>query len=258
MRNYVEDIRKKGIAIVDFNTKEQLNKIITECEEIPNVNWFRIKYKNQSSVVIKPTAILTEDMSLKDMYLDAKVAYLNKNYRKCLELNQNILLYDAPPKVFLQIAKCYFYLDKATYAMDYLKVASSLDKTLELDSLIKTVENKMIIEKARKESDDFSLYNIDNYEEIISLYHNSESFDDIFAKLNLDFNQRSLVYIAFAKEYYHLGIEKLGDKYLYLAEKQPDKNKYTNLLISEVRKMKKLYIHKDVPVLLLKKNNLNE
>ena len=73
MRNYVEDIRKKGIAIVDFNTKEQLNKIITECEEIPNVNWFRIKYKNQSSVVIKPTATLTEDMSLKDMYLDAKV-----------------------------------------------------------------------------------------------------------------------------------------------------------------------------------------
>ena len=258
MENYIEEIRKKGIAIVDFNTQEQYNFIITNVEKMKNVNWFIIKYNYQKSFVIKPFDILTEDMSLKDMYIDANSAYINKNYKKSLKLYQNILLYDATPKVFTKIGMCYFNLGQAKYALDYLKVANSMDKNLELESLIKTVENQKIKERAQKVSNKFNFYNIDNYEEIISSYQNKESLSDIFTKLNLNFNQRSLVYIAFAKEFYYLGMEKLGDKYLHLAEKQPDKNKFTNLLISEIRKNKKLYIYKDSPVLLLKKPNFDE
>ena len=247
MEEYIEQVRIKGMAMVDYDTISK--------EDLSNFKWFVINYQNQKKVIITSKAIHTNDISLKQLDRDGKVAFLEKDYAKCLELYQQLLLFDKSTRVFKRITMCYYHLNKYKFALDYLKVADSLEKNFELDSFIKNIEMDMLQRKIRKTALKFNINDIDNIEEIINLYQNNVDFETIFTKFKMNDDQRSLLYIAFAREYYHLNLNMLGDKYLNLAEKQLNKSKFTNLLIDEVRRNKLFYQYKDVPVLLTRKIN---
>ena len=163
---------------------------------------------------------------------------------------REILLAKPNASVYCQMGNCCMKLRKFEQALLYYTIAESLNPT---NKKITKLKNGLLNSKAVDFANRVN-YNVNNLEEIITLYNNHVSLDEACERYNLTDEEKDIVYLVVAKEYYHEGLEKLGDKYLKLVEKSSNKSKYVNYLINEIKKNKKFYLYREKPISLLRKN----
>ena len=87
-------------------------------------------------------------------------------------------------------------------------------------------------------------YGIENIEEIATLISKGVTLDEICMKMQLSEEQKSIILLIYAREYYIQSNYKVGDRYLKEAEKIRSNSKYVKSLIEEIRKNKNFYKYK--------------
>lgn len=205
---------------------------------------------------IKP--YIDEIFDIKECLRSGNKAYKNGDYTTCIDAFKQVLSFDNPkPFVYAKLGLSYRKLRDIDTAIDYLTVATELsgleDAKFDFTDLIYHLKGyyNRIKEEERKPyfkmeifkfDDDMSdYYDIEKAEEVAEQISAGMSIDDACLNVGLDEEQKSIITLIFARDYYTQENYTMGDTFLKKVERTKNKSKFTNSLLEEIRKNKKFY-----------------
>ncbi len=283
----INEIINKILRIVDNSglyLSPEINKetLVEIKEKLPRnqdiISFVLQTGKNKYKLAVRTYLKYKTELDFKEQTKKASLAYHQGNYAQALELNlttlKNINKPKAYPYLFGSIGMTYLHMGIISSAITYLETATllskeknkKLDYTVLINKLTKSnepeenIEDKIEVEFSTDEfiNDISNTYGISNIEEIISQINNGIKFIDIVNNLNLTKEEYLKVLLYLAKEYYSLGAFKLGDKLLYIAQKNKNKTKEIKFLIEETRNNRLFYQHREkVSHTLIKTYHIN-
>lgn len=245
----------KGISILKPLTVPETTAIGKMVENTPNLTYFEIEFEQVKRIVLKNKLDPVEKIDMSKLLKLAYQSFRNRDYDDCINNYRKILKnWEKNPKVFIFANLGLAYLEKEDFAiaLDYLTVATALNKGLEtkydFSKQISYISKECLeeyeiydnfMEEFNKPVDQY--YGINNISDIIELVSNGINLNEACERLNLTEEQKNIVTLIFAREWYTLGNYQVGDSYLKMVEKTPNKSKFTNSLLTEIRKNKNFY-----------------
>lgn len=253
----LEELEKRGIIILEPMNDEEIEEVNNIICNISNIKSFTIG-ENPKQIVLKYH--IKGYIEVRDLIQKASNAYDEKDFELATELYKNVLMHLKTPSTFIyaKLGKSYMQLCSWNFidiAIDYLTVASELSKNEEfkynfknlVESLNKELRYRKSYVKMTESEFDNDLYNyygIKKIEEIAHLVSSGISLDTVCDTFKLTDEEKNIVYLIFAREFYSKEIYILGDKYIKLVEKTKDKTEFVKTLLEEVKKNKKFYKNK--------------
>ena len=114
------------------------------------------------------------------------------------------------------------------------RIAKEKDATLE--------EPKIVRNAIAKEKGQY--YGIECVPKIAELVSNGSKIDDAMLLFSLSSEEKSLVYLIFAREYYSLGYDMMGDQLMKKVSKSKNKTKRVTSLFNEIIRNKRFYANR--------------
>lgn len=245
----------KGIALLRPMSDEEIQAMHEIVEHTTNVTYFTIEISQMRRVVLMKKLDMQETLDMPKLLKSAYQSYMNKDYDNCINKYKKVLMnWSKNPKEFIFANIGLACIEKEDYAtaLDYLTVATALNKggspKYDFSELISQLSKEApeeyeiyddFMEEFNKPSD--QNYGIENISDIIVLVSNGSSLNEACERIHLTEEEKNIVHLIFAKEWYTLGNYQIGDRYLKVVEKAPNKSKFTNSLLIEIRKNKPFY-----------------
>ena len=252
------ELFENGIVVLKPMDRERRKKIHDIINDIPDIVSFSIGTEPNRQVVLRFKPYIEGYVDVSKLSKEGKAAYKLGDYDLCINKFRQLLEFDEPKSwVYAQIGLAYLKKFNRPLAIDYLTVATYLSKNekreydftelIEKLKGIKREERKPIFKMNIDEFSNDSVsdnYGIENIEEIATLISKGVTLDEICMKMQLSEEQKSIILLIYAREYYIQSNYKVGDRYLKEAEKIRSSSKYVKSLIEEIRKNKNFYKYK--------------
>ena len=261
IKSKLDLIKEQGIILLKPMEKERADNIYRIIEEMPNLNLFTIKDGLNIRIVIKYQ--LDGHIDFKEYIQKAKEAEINKDFGKALEFYREIIGHSRVGYSYTYYKIGILYLKKRNkdMAITYLKVASHLckreNKTYDYDDFILRLKGYIDIDDQKPlfkmEEQEFyedfdSKYNLDIIDGIIYLEEKGLSIEEIKDYFDLTEEQEALSLVVLAQKYYREGLLIKAEKYIKRVEKMRNKTKECIKLLDEVKRNKKFYKNRIVPI----------
>ncbi len=192
-----------------------------------NLQAFAIDYGGKKSVVLH--YVVNRGKPSKKLYDDAYVAYKNGDYELFYNYYVEALEYaDVKPFVYMYLGLQNLRWHNIPLAKSFLKVATCCDPSLDFSKILSS-------------SYDDDMFGLSCINDVFSMYRDGISIDDIFARLNLSFDDHLLVLLIMAREFYKASMFNMGDRFLNMVKKCSNKSKFVNYYMHEVMEKKKFY-----------------
>lgn len=225
------------------------DSIYSKVDEILNRYSSLKVFYGDNYVAFKYSPVFVHLVDYKKIISEAEHYYNMNNLYSSLKSFRKILESKNPePFVFARLGLIYLRLNKYSVASDYLRVATSLSSVFDFAELLDLIDSNSY-EGEFKPYSKFSVRDFCN--DIDKLKKNSKirkcvesivsgkcSLDEI-NKLSCE--EKQMATLAIAREYYHLGEYKKGDKVLRVFEKMEDKSREMLDLLEETRINKLFY-----------------
>lgn len=253
------ELYDKGIILLKPMNDSRRKGIHNIVKDIKDVVSFSIGPDNSKQIVLRFKPHINEYIDLKELIKVGNEAYKNGDYVTCISAYRQVLEFGKPKSfVYAKLGLAYMKkFDKHT-AIDYLTVATELSKEengmFDFTELIANLKGlipeedkktyvKMLTSDFENDVDDY--YGIEQVEQIAELVSSGMTMDEACLNVGLDDEQRNIVALIFAKEYYAKGNYIIGDQYLKKVERRKNKSKFTNSLVEEIRKNKRFYKNRE-------------
>lgn len=269
-------LKERGIVILDDIDNAQIKNYKNAVNEMPNVSFIDMKIDNKLVLVYSEPKDNNIDMHA--LFNEFEKAYYNQDYKTCIEKGRKRLKYKKNFRGydFYLLGTAYYRIKEYELAIDYLTVANLFEKKKksgrDYSNLIETIKIKAQEKEARRSNkkyfemsedsfmeDATPMNNVSNVEQVVNLIASGIDVMDACSQVGLSDDEKNLVYLTVAKEYYYQGFYKEGDKYLKLVEKNKGKSKVVKKLFEEITKNKKFYINRadkaELRLNLVKKSN---
>ncbi len=255
IKSKLDELYDKGIVLLGPMDRDRRKSIHNIVKDIPDVVSFCIGVDPSRQIVLRFKPYMVEVMDFSEVAREAYAAYKSQDYDLCIEKLRQLLAFGTPKAwVYARLGLAYMKkFDKDT-AIDYLTIATALSKEEQSDcdftELIASLKGMVDPEdkkpRVRMTTDDFAddtknYYGIENIHEVVDLISSGMSIDEACANLDMNEEQKSIVGLIFAREYYSQSNYRLGDQYLKRVEKTKNKSKRVKSLFEEVRRNKKFY-----------------
>lgn len=261
-------IREGGILRLDPMPSERRKKIHGIVKEYKDITSFSILEGEERQVLLryKPNS---HYLDYKNIIRNGNRAYRDNDFDRCI-YSYNLLLESANfPKPFIygKIGLSYLKKGDKKKAIDYLTVATYLSKKqhdnqsdyTELLEKIKSsnYEERKVVVKEEKKSQIKNRtrennYGINNFDEVIKfITENNIDIESSGIDLNLTEEERDIVKLIYAREFYKQGDLDSGDVYLNAVVKTPNKSPLVVSLIGELQKRKRFYKNSEEKKLLI-------
>lgn len=252
--------KTKGIILLEHKNA-RIRKYIHECvDKLPNITSFSFGFGNNRSIIIRYVC-KDENINVKEQINLGNHAFSNQDYIACIEIFKKLLTTANLTNSFIyaKVGLSYMALGDKDEALDYLKIANILNieqnKKYNLDGLIKEICNKYansgyryMEEKNEVEMnledfiDNNTNYGIENLNEVaIFILENKMDFKEAKEKFDLSSEEINIIKLIFARDYYTKEYYDMGDKYFREVEKNKDKTKRVNKLLSEIKRDRNFY-----------------
>ena len=245
-----------GICIMDVESEYQISILRKIIDEIENIKMICIENKTKV-VIMNKNSKISETMKIDDeeekfdaskLYGRASGEYRNRDYRKCIEL-LNFLFKNEELKISTcgRIGLCYMMLKQYNLAIDYLTLATSINKQkipkYDYTELIFQLKNQM---PSNEKKTNFTMseeeffddmnkyYGIDCIDSIITNVNNGFTVEDSCRFMNLSEDETNIVYLIYARECYYNSDYKNGDKFIKLVQKQKNISRYVKEILKEI------------------------
>lgn len=254
-------LSNKGIVLLKPMDKDRRRVIHKLVETYPYMESFSIGKDNNRRIVLK--YINNEELlNINETIELGKIAYINKNYKKCIEYYEKLLnLKKGKAFVYSKLGFAYMKLRQRQKAIEYFTVAIEMnkeennDKAYDLEDLLLRLQGLVLREDKKprfnmKEEDfieDADLYyGIENIEEITEYVKNSNKNVNIALKeLNLSEEQINIIKLIYARGFYINQQFEIGDSFIKDVEQSKNKSDFILKLLEEIRKNKKLYFNRN-------------
>lgn len=250
-------LEKHGIILLKPMTPERIEKILEIVNRYPDISAFSIGEENQKQLVLRYKVDKSEYKDIKNIFNKANQDYRDKRYNACIKEYLKLLAYfnEPEPYIYFNLGIYYLKAKKENIAIDYLTVASELNKkensnfNLNTDELLFRLKNSYAdknkitvkMEESEFENDLNNYYGIEEVDKVRKLLSTGMKLEEIYALLKLDNEKQSIILLILARDYYARENYTLGDKYLKKVERTKNKSKFVKDLFNEVRKNKKFY-----------------
>lgn len=255
IKEKLNDVYEKGMVLLRPMDAERRKGIHDIVKSIPDVVSFSIGSDSSRQIVLRFKPYINEYVDLKELSRIGNEAYKNGDYDTCISAYRQLLEFGEPKSfVYAKLGLAYMKKFEKNTAIDYLTVATELSKNengmfdfteliASLNGLISGEDRKPLVRMSTSdfENDVDNYYGIDNIDKIKELVSSGMTIDDACCSLGLDGEQKSIITLIYAREYYIQGNYTIGDQYLKKVEKTKNKSKFTNSLLEEIRRNKRFY-----------------
>lgn len=245
-------LKKDGIIILEPFEKEKSRIIYEITKELPDVSCFNIGLVDKRMVLRYYTPEKIDNIS--ETFRMAREYFNSQEFTNALIYYRKLLqsLYRTDGRIYSAIGFIYFYLKRKDLAIEYLTVASEMNKVTgygkDYSEFISQLEYdnekdrkayfKMDISEFEEEA---ILANAPYLEEITETVMNGLPLEDAINKFDLTNEQRDTIILLFARSYFVQGNTLLGNKLLKKYEKSEEKTNVTKDFYQEVINNKNLY-----------------
>jgi len=191
--------------------------------------------------------------SVKEMRKARNTAYENKEYQKCIQISNKLLIKgDIDEYNYARMGMSYLKLGHQDKAIPYLIIATEMTmikkkKHIDYSDLIAKLQGRtspngykpsFIMKDSSFKTENFGIRDIDV---IVDLLIDGISLDEICDKLQLSSEQLLLVKLNIARSYYAAGDDLMGDKIVLEVEKTKNKTARVRKCINIIRQNSKFY-----------------
>jgi hypothetical protein len=241
-----------GIFLYTPKNTREVNKIKDLIKVIDNLQWARINNNGTDMILIRTYIVKSNDpINLDEIRNEARHDFNHKDYYKALAKRLKILFSErtVPIKDYYDIAMCYYRMHNWSSAYKYLTIVDSIALDFGMD-----IDIDEHIEKSRKlqgitnqnTSNNVSIHVDENIKKlvIIDVIDNNEPLNDVLGKFSLSEENKLLIVLSVAKEYYRRGFIAKGDKMIKIVEQSSNKTAEVKKSLNYIRSNKQLIIKK--------------
>lgn len=242
-----------GIVIlepVDEKTEKEIHDYVKKTQNIVSFNIGELENKR---IVLRHKVYKKGFIDIAKLIEKGKIAYAYGDFNQCIELYREVIEFGKPKaSAYAKLGLAYLNTKQNDIAIDYLTVATELskqedeNKKWDFTELIKRIKltdedknTNMVIDNFKK--DRYENYGIVNIKKIFELVLSGVSINEACNVVNLNNEQKNIVLLIFAREYYSIGNYIMGDSYMKLVEKTKNKSNFIKSLFEEIRINKKFY-----------------
>ena len=245
----------KGLVLLGSRNDSNVKSLQKLIKDIPEVSSMEVGKENDRQVILMCHPYQEEASKLKKWTSIGRQKFYTRDYDGCIKILLNVVRYGelrSLPCALLGLS--YVRSGDAYSALPYLLVATELgkqgDKDYHFGRLITKITNsltlgeeKTYVKMAVSEFEDHrsEYYGISNIEEVAELIASGTSLQEVAQIMKLNDEQKNIVSLILAREYYAQRSYAIGDRYIKLVEKADHRTNLVNSILSEVKKNKKFY-----------------
>lgn len=244
-------INNQKLLVLDVASSNKRAAIKKLSLKLNGLYAFTVDTNNGKGIALKPHCKISLEI-VNGIHKEAERLLKQNLPEKALEKYNDIMIYTYPnASNMYKIGLCYLKLGNKEEALKYFLICESINKHKKSGvSVLKTID-EVRRQLAKKASDEAMVseeefygtdYGINNLEQIVRMVLeeglNINEVGDIFA---INDNQKNVVKLVIAREYYLAGNDFLADKLVKEVERFKGKDQVTRSLFSEVVKNKRLY-----------------
>ncbi len=251
----LDEVYEKGIIVLKPMNDGRRKEIHNIVKNIPDVVSFSIGASEDRRVVLRFKPYIYEHIDIKQMTSIGNEAYKNGDYDTCINSYRQLLELKEPKAfIYAKLGLAYMKKFDKNTAIDYFTVATELSKKengmydfteliASLNGLISQEDKKPLV---RMQTSDFKddideYYGIDGIDQVAKLISSGMTIEEACCNLRLNEEQKNIVTLIYAREYYAQEFYALGDQYLKKVERTKNKSKFVITLLEEIRKNKRFY-----------------
>jgi len=269
----MEEARERGIVILKPMNNIRRKGIHNIVKSVPDIVSFSIGCDNNRRIVLRFKPYKKHYVKISELIENGDKFYKNGQYDDAIKCYKEVLEFGVPKvNVYAKLGLVYLKKRQINIAIDYMFVATELSKTgkegfkYDFTELIAKLKDD-IPEEDRKpnikmqlsdfDNDIENNYGINSIDIIFELVSFGVSVEEACKSVNLTEDQKNIVLLIFAREYYSQEYYSVGDEYLKKVEVSQSKSTFVKSLFAEIRKNKKFYKNRakerhDLPTLSLK------
>ena len=260
-KEYILSKRRKvkkltGAILLKPMSKEKTDILLDIIQEYDDIIANVVNTGNKKQIILRNYK--NQEISINETKEEAKQAYLNHDYYKCIEKNLILLENTKYPNisVYVSLGLSYAKLFKKKAAIRYLQIANSIAKDKKIDrdftNLIERLQGKTKDEDFKPyfvmNEDEFSYDNIDNYYGIDDFEEVNEYIQEIefdvetsCHRIGRTEEEIDIIKLIYAREFFKLGQYAKGEEFLKSYEHSKNKTEKTKNIYENLKKNKKLY-----------------
>ena len=257
-------LSERGVILLKHMDEPRQRRILDMVSDYPDVRAYTILDGQEKQIVLKYSNRDTS-INLFELNKDAYQAYLAKDYDKAIYEYKTILECSPYSKatIYELIGMCYYKKNDIPNAITYLTIAtynSSKEngkRKIDHSKLISELLNKKVSLSHNHENifstKEYSMhknfvnnetynYNIPDVEGIFSYARdNHMDIEQVGEKLDLTLEERDLLKLICAREYFKDGDFKEGNKFLNAVDATKHKSPLVKYVLNETREKKRFY-----------------
>ncbi len=260
---YDELLDNKGVILLNPMSDERIEYILELSYRYPNMVAEVISEGDKKRVFLRYKPLISDDIDASEVIEDAKQAYVEKDYKKCIESNLRLIeTFDIPRAItYFMIGMSYLKLHQKDKAIEYITIANGVSKNngedkeygdllCSLKGEIDITDRKKYVKMRESEFDDSII--IDGFDEINN-YICESGLDVESACLNLNMQQEeiNLINLIYARLFFAMGKDEKAELFLKYVEQKKNKSNKVKRLLFEIRRDKMFYKNRD-------KNNIKQ
>lgn len=248
----MQHAKNYGVALLKPMNKKQRGEIYNILKNIPNCNFviFSIGKEPNRRLVLRYRPLNKSFIPILDTLKAAGAAAKQGDFNTALKKYRDILELKKPEYfVYAKIGIIYLKMGNSLVARDYMIIATELSKQEDnrydftdlIDQLNKSlaevnIESETIgARETEDHNNELDYYGITDIENIIDWILSGTPMEEVFSIFELNSEEKLLVMLVIAREYYIEEKYSLGDIYLKAVENSYDK---TSRVDSELKKIK--------------------
>lgn len=253
IKKQVEKAMNDGVVLLEPMKGSQVEYLLSIINGITGISAFVIGSDSKYQIVLRRLQKERKFIDVKGIIKEGNDFYNNGDYNSCINSYKLLLeLENVKGFVFAKIGFAYLKLRNKPLAIEYLTIATGFSKIensdfdftdliVKLQGVISPEDRKPFV---RMKTSDFmesdNYYNIPYITDILAMFASGSNINEVCEVFNLNSEQRNIVLLILAREYYYQGDLKTGDIYLKMVE-QSQKSGYVISVFNEIRKNRQFY-----------------
>lgn len=230
----IANLKEDGIVLfrnASAEVRRLAQKVVEESFDI------KLTELNEKDIFLRYLPDSKIRMNYRDIVDDAEEAVRYRDFDTAIRLLRIALEGPNPTNyVYARLGLNYLKIDQLPLALDYLYIATELNKKSgrkeDFSDLIRRVQ-----------MNNYSYYGIRDMNQIIDLFSKGLSLDIILEGLKYNEEQKKIVRLIFAREYYTVGNTFLGDFYCQKVETSGNNSELVMRLLEEIKRDKAYFSH---------------
>lgn len=235
--------QKEEILILDVEESQNFNIVIFN-QEYSDAFAFLILLDNYKRVVIKPFKYC-HNINLRDLSRKADQLYSRKETELAIKAYETILLLTkkTSPHVYARLGLLYLSLDNYSLSIKFLQIATGLSNIRKNHKYDFTkLINSLTWQESLFTNELENFYGITKIKDVsILMNYEGMTVDEACLALNINEEEKSMILLLFAREYYALKCFKQGDEYIKRVLKTPYKSERIKHFLEELKLNRKFY-----------------